>query len=462
MSASLTPEQQQRYQKARQASDKQNHDYAINLLKQLVREIPGNMEMRRLLRANELVKFRTASGMARKMTGLKVAPMQMKGRGQLKKDPAEAMAIAEDMLEIDPTNEGANELLAEAADAMQLPEVGILAYETLRDAHPKKVEILKTLGSRYLQNQMPEKALGAYEAALKLSPNDGEAMKGMKDASATHASSSGSWEEGGDYRDSLKDADEAKSLEQQARVVKSEEAIDAQLATLYEKYNEDQTHLDTVKRIADLLDRKDDTENAVQWFQYAFHLTNESDPEIEKRIISIQRRAVERNLQQKRKEMENADPSQQEALQQELQQLEAQQTEFELQTAREQVQRYPNDKSLRFELGKALYETGNYKEAVPELQQAVNQPSVRHKACNVLGLCYQARGIMDLAIKQFETAKSEMLTMDNLKKEITYNLGLALEHAERSEEALAQFKEIYEVDYHYRDVAERVESAYGS
>ena len=125
------------------------------------------------------------------------------------------------------------------------------------------------------------------------------------------------------------------------------------------------------------------------------------------------------------------------------------------------MQKYPNDKGLRYELGNALYLTGNYKDAVPELQQSINQPNVRLKALNILGLCYQNRNILDLAIKQFELAKSESLTMDNLKKEIIYNLGLALDQAERKEEALEQFKEIYEVDYHYRDVADRVESAYG-
>jgi len=462
MSQTLTPEQQQRLQKAKQASERQNHDYAINLLKQLVAELPEQLELRRLLRANELLKFRGASGMARTMASLKVASMGMKAKGALKKDPDEAMRLAEDMLEIDPTNETANETLAEAADAKNLPEIGILAYETLRDAHPDKVDILKKLGNRYLQNGLPEKAQKTFDAAIKIAPNDGEALKGMKDSSAMHASQSGSWEEGSDYRDSLKNADEATALEQQKRVVKSVEAIDQQLNGLYAQYNENQSNLAVVKQIAELLDRKEDFENALQWYAYAFELSNQADPEIEKRMIGIRKRGVDSAIQAKRQEIETADESVRPQLEAELEQLRNQKAEFELQTARERVQKYPNDKSLRYELGKALFEAGNYKEAVPELQQAVNQPNCRHQAFNVLGKCYQARNIIDLALKQFETAKSEMLTMDNLKKEITYNLGLALEQAGRNEEALAQFKEIYEVDYHFSDVAERVESAYES
>lgn len=462
MSQTLTPEQQQRLQKAKQASERHNHDYAISLLKQLVAELPEQLELRRLLRANELFKFRSGSCMARKMASLKVAPTGMKAKGALKKDPDEAMKLAEEMLEIDPTNETANETLAEAADAKNLPEIGILAYETLRDAHPDNVDILKKLGNRYLHNGLPEKAQKTFDAAIKIAPNDGEALKGMKDSSAMYASQSGSWEEGSDYRASLKNVDEATALEQQKRVVKSVEAIDEQLNGLYAQYNENQSNQAVVKQIAELLDRKEDFDNALQWYDYAYQLSSQADPEIEKRMIIIQKRVVDSAIQAKRQEVEVADESLRPQLEAELEQLRLQKAEFELQTARERVQKYPNDKSLRYELGKALFEAGNYKEAVPELQQAVNQPNCRHQAFNILGKCYQARNILDLALKQFETAKSEMLTMDHLKKEITYNLGLALEKAGRSEEALAQFKEIYEVDYHFSDVAERVESAYES
>jgi tetratricopeptide (TPR) repeat protein len=142
--------------------------------------------------------------------------------------------------------------------------------------------------------------------------------------------------------------------------------------------------------------------------------------------------------------------------------LEAQLAAFKLSGTRERVKRYPNDKALRFDLGKLLYQSGHYQEAIPELQQATSAPNVRHQALNFLGLCYQSKGIYDLAINQFEKAAEEMLSMDDQKKEVIYNLGITLELKEEKEKALEQFKIIYEVDYHYKDVAQRVESAYGS
>jgi hypothetical protein len=66
----------------------------------------------------------------------------------------------------------------------------------------------------------------------------------------------------------------------------------------------------------------------------------------------------------------------------------------------------------------------------------------------------------DLAVTQFKTAASEMLAMDNLKKEIVYQLGLVYEKMGKREDYLDCMKQIYEADYGYLDVAQRVESSY--
>ena len=131
-----------------------------------------------------------------------------------------------------------------------------------------------------------------------------------------------------------------------------------------------------------------------------------------------------------------------------------------LEGARERVTRYPNDLQYRFELGEALIESGFDKEAVPELQQALRQPSVRHRALNLLGLSYHKRRMLDLAAKQYALAASEIVAMDNVKKDAIYNLGIVLDEMGKKAEALEEFKKIYEIDSQFRDVADRVESAY--
>jgi hypothetical protein len=50
--------------------------------------------------------------------------------------------------------------------------------------------------------------------------------------------------------------------------------------------------------------------------------------------------------------------------------------------------------------------------------------------------------------------------MDAIKKEIVYNLGVVYEKMGEREKSLNCMKQIYEADYGYKDVAERVESSY--
>jgi len=79
---------------------------------------------------------------------------------------------------------------------------------------------------------------------------------------------------------------------------------------------------------------------------------------------------------------------------------------------------------------------------------------------NLLGCCYSELEMLDLAMKQLEEASKEILSMDAMKKEIVYNLGLVCERMGEREKSLACMKQIYEVDYGYKDVARRVESSY--
>jgi DNA-binding SARP family transcriptional activator len=56
---------------------------------------------------------------------------------------------------------------------------------------------------------------------------------------------------------------------------------------------------------------------------------------------------------------------------------------------------------------------------------------------------------------------AELTAMDSVKKDLLYNLGTVYLSMEKKAEALDCFKQIYEVDYGYRDVATKVESSYG-
>src|ERR687885_726065 len=68
---------------------------------------------------------------------------------ELKKDPKRAIELIEKVLEDEPYNRQANMLLKEAATAAAMPEIGVLALQTLLEEKPRDTKILHELGRIY-------------------------------------------------------------------------------------------------------------------------------------------------------------------------------------------------------------------------------------------------------------------------------------------------------------------------
>jgi predicted Zn-dependent protease len=142
--------------------------------------------------------------------------------------------------------------------------------------------------------------------------------------------------------------------------------------------------------------------------------------------------------------------------------LKSQKAEAVISEARKRVDRNPTDLQLRFELGERMVEAGQFNEAIPELQRARQNPNARLKAISLLGRCYEEKGMLDLAVQQLKAAASEMVAMDGVKKDTLYRLALLHEKMGQQAEYINALKEIYEADYGFRDVANRVESSYAA
>jgi tetratricopeptide (TPR) repeat protein len=65
-----------------------------------------------------------------------------------------------------------------------------------------------------------------------------------------------------------------------------------------------------------------------------------------------------------------------------------------------------------------------------------------------------------MAIEQLQKAVAELPSMDDQKKAVLYELGKVLEKVNRLPEAMDCFKQIYQSDIGYRDVADKVEHGY--
>lgn len=450
-----------------------NYGYAIQICQSLLQIVPEFLDARKLARRAAKEKSKTAkkSFLSGITGGSQIATM--KASSLLKKNDITALLPAlEEILADDPDNTQANVMLQEAAMKCQPPmkELAIFAFESLIEINPKD----KTQLYRYANFCMerdengiprnPMRAVEIYNRILALDPNDIVAVKGSKDAAAAQSVQQGGWEVADSYRDLIKDKDQAVALEQQNRVVKSDDMIDSQIAELVAGVQAEPQSIDKSRRVAELYEKKGDYENSLQWYEYALGLSGGADPTIVRKISDIQLRQIEEAYKARDEYLASAAPDDPEAprLQEEMKELDKQRADFILSAARERVERNPTDLIAHYELAIALMDAGLPQEAIGHLQRARSNPSVRLKAMGKLGQCYVARNMNDLAAKTFVDAIAELLTMDAVKKEMLYNLGEVYEGMGEKEKALDCFKQIYEVDYGYRDVAKRVEDSYGS
>jgi Predicted N-acetylglucosaminyl transferase len=447
--------------KAMSAMELRNYGYAIQLLQVILKNFPDFLLARQLARKAAVAKSAGKKGL---LGGISSASFSvMKVQSLVKKDPQAALEAVEKILENEPHNQQANQLLKEAALAAKLPEVAIFALETIIEGNNKDTKTMHELAKLYMDNGQPDKAVEVYNRILDVTPNDLAAVKGGKDAAAAASMQRGGWErEDTTYRDLIRDKEQAVALEQQSRVHRSEEMIDNLLAELYAKYEKEPQNVEHARRMAELYEQKEDLDNAVAWYKYAADLTAGADMALVRKVADLRLKQYDIAIAGYEQYIA-ANPDAEETKQyiEQLEGIKRDRANLLLEEAKKRVERNPTDLQFRFELGEIHVNLGNYKDAIPELQKARQNPNVRLKAMNLLGRCYSERGMYDLAANTLETAKGELSTMDNTKKDITYNLGLVYEKMGQKEKSLNCMKEIYEVDYGYRDVAERVESSYG-
>ena len=140
--------------------------------------------------------------------------------------------------------------------------------------------------------------------------------------------------------------------------------------------------------------------------------------------------------------------------------LQADKLAFQLAECQKRVEKYPTDLAIRFEMGTLYFQAGKIGEAIQELQKAQNHPHKRLAAMGCLAQCYARRKMFDLAARTLQNAIKEKLVFDDEKKDFVYNLGSVFESMGKKEEAIEQFKLIYEVDAGYKDVSAKVDAYY--
>jgi tetratricopeptide (TPR) repeat protein len=447
------------YEKGLAALQRDNLDYAIAFFIQTLTREPALYECREALRAAQFKKSAGGGGFFKKaLGGLSSSPMVAKAQLTLRSNPVEAIAACEQILNADPANVGAHKVLAEAALAADLPKTAALSLRIALKNVPRDRTITMLLGDALAAAGQIDEAESVLSDYLRAKPLDAEVAQHLKNYSARRTLDEGGYEKvatgEASYRDLLKDKDQAVSLEQEKREVKSDEVAERLIAENEARLTREPNNLKLLRDTASLHIQRNDYDRALACLQRASASGGAADSSLEQLISDTTLRRFDHLIGQ----LVAGDPEQ--AAQ--IEQVRAERAAFLLADTQRRAEKYPTDLDIRFELARLNFEAGKLSEAIQEFQKARNNPHRRLAAMSYLGQCFVRRGMNDLAAKQFLEAIREKQVFDDEKKELIYHLGVVLEKMGKREDAIEQFKLIYEADIGYRDVSARVDAYYSA
>ena len=446
------------FTKGNDALARDNFDYAIDLFTQVLLRDPAIFDVRKALRRAQQGKAAAgSSGFFKKMlSSAGSSPQIAKAQMALRSNPAEAMALAEQVLNSDANSSSAHKILVEAGTALEMPKTVVMSLEILHRLHPKDKSIAIQFANFLADIGEVKRGEQILIDLREEFPADPEVAQALKNVSAKRTLKEGGYsklESGeGSYRDILRNEAEAVELEQEKRVQKTENVTDRLIGEYENRLKTDPDNLKLIRQLADLYTQKKDFDRAMQYYDRLKASDMGAD-------ASLDRAMGETSVRRMDLQIEKLDPTAPDYTER-VAQLNAEKLAFQLAEGQKRVEKYPTDLAFRFELGTLYFQSGKISEAQKEFQKAQSNPHKRIAAMGYLAQCFAKRKIYDIAASTLEDAIKEKLVFDDEKKELIYNLGSVFESMGKKAEAIEQFKTIYKVDTSYRDVEAKVDAYY--
>jgi tetratricopeptide (TPR) repeat protein len=250
----------------------------------------------------------------------------------------------------------------------------------------------------------------------------------------------------GGFQNLIANKEQAKKLDQANKAVVTGDDAEALIAEKIAQIANEPKNMNFRRALARLYIQSKRFEEAIQCLQEALEVSGSMDPELDRMLSQTQVLYYDQLIEQYRAAGdENA-----------VVELMNEKNQFVFDDLASRVERYPNDLHLRYELGVLYYQNEYYDEALEHLQLAQRSPKDRLWALYYLAMCFMMKGQSDMAVMQLETARDAIPTMDDLKKNVVYQLGLCAENAGDLEKAYQYYKDVYSTDVGFADLSERM------
>ncbi len=443
------------FKRAEEVASTDNFDYAIDLYIEGLQRAPDAVEQgHKPLRYNALVRHGK---------GGKKASMfeEMRRKSSKKKTPLKNMLNTEFLLAKDPDNLTYAEQMLNAAVEGGFKKTALwiadLIFEANRGAEKPNLATFLLLKNSYAAIEEYAKAAASCGYACKLKPEDGALADEFKDLSARLAMQKGKYDqEGGDFRDSIKDRESQEKYQSQQATIKSVDVRQQAVNDARQIYQADKSSQNIFKLAGAMNDVQTDSADneAIKLLEDAYE--EFKDFSFKKRAGEIRLKMLRRHVRKARTvvEADSLNQKSREVFDAATRQLLA----AELEHYKLCMENYPTDLRLKYEYGVRLIRNQRYDEAIPFLQEA--SKDIRHKiaAMNKIGLCFFIKNWFKDAADIFKEAVEDYeIKDDDIAKELRYNLARAYEQLGNMDEALELYRRIAQIDFTYKDVKMKVD-----
>ncbi|GMV80850.1 MAG: hypothetical protein AMXMBFR7_20340 [Planctomycetota bacterium] len=457
-------------EKAREAAERRNYDYAVELYNQALQLSPDDSQARRELRAVEhrVAKERGVSfmGKAKVMASIGKA----KGLYAAKKYDG-AMTACEDALKIDPGSIAALMTLGQSAMAAGYHNAAIVTFEEIRAGKgggnvKSLVEGSRHLAMAYETTGQVKEAMEVWEEVKRLSPEDRDAGVKIRDLSArtmVNRVEAGTKAAGSDKMAATKGIMRSQGdLEKQERTqqdIRTDEdlrlAIEDTRAELQKRGDDPRTWA----KLGDLYKRGANYDEAKKAYQTAM----EKEPTNHTwryRMDDLDIWKATNEVNELAQKFKSGDQAAKDIYAKKLLEL----LEFKRRSFVEREKQYSTDGRIKFELAMIYFDLAGrkrdnimYDEAIKRFQLTFKDPKYRVESGLKMGQGFAAKGQFELAVKRFEETLGHLELKDEKWKNLMYWKADTLEKSDQIKDALEIFIQIYEVDVSFKDVSKRVE-----
>lgn len=438
------------FNRAVESGRKNNLDYAIEILKDLIKKSPSLMPAREKMREFERMKSDKISSLGRTIANLKSSFQAAKIKAAVSQKPLDAMAMCEDVLFHNLYNPLVLNLLADASLKAGAPFIGVEALSILRDLKPHNETNLRKLADFYRKCGDAMSALKIVQEIAAKHPKDLGVQAEMRSAVALASMQQGDWQKEGKTQDKVKDKEAGMVAELLDGTLHDVDQMKMVIGKL-EKDLEKEESIDSRKKLGELYHACGRYDDAIEQYTRVAKAIGAMDPAVDKSIEKSNIAKID---------IEISDLCVDPANFAQVEEVKKRRYNYQLERATERVNTYPNDNQLRYDLA-ILYFNGNFIDNAIEQFQYARKNLQRKTACMVyLGRCFLLKDQYDMAIEQLTAALAEMLVMDKARKEALYYLAKTYEASGNAEKALESYKEIYQSDVNYLDVGKKVQEFY--